>query len=31
MGAYVETPEDVDHLMRVTGPEVGLLHDTGAM
>ena len=29
MGAYVETPEDVDHLMRVTGPEVGLLHDTG--
>jgi inosose dehydratase len=29
MGAYVETPEDVDRLMRVTGPEVGLLHDTG--
>ena len=29
MGAYVETAEDVDHLMRVTGPEVGLLHDTG--
>ncbi|MEO8135002.1 MAG: myo-inosose-2 dehydratase [Betaproteobacteria bacterium] len=29
MGAYVETPDDVDHLMRVTGPEVGLLHDTG--
>jgi len=29
MGAYVEMPEDVDHLMRVTGPEVGLLHDTG--
>ena len=29
MGAYVETAADVDHLMRVTGPEVGLLHDTG--
>ena len=29
MGAYVETAEDVDRLMRVTGPEVGLLHDTG--
>lgn len=29
MGAYVETPEDVDHLMAVTGPEVGLLLDTG--
>jgi inosose dehydratase len=29
MGAYVETPEDVDRLMRLTGPEVGLLHDTG--
>jgi inosose dehydratase len=29
MGAYVETAGDVDHLMRVTGPEVGLLHDTG--
>ena len=29
MGAYVETADDVDHLMRVTGPEVGLLHDTG--
>ena len=28
MGAYVETAEDVDRLMRVTGPEVGLLHDT---
>ena len=29
MGAYVETAEDVDRLMSVTGPEVGLLHDTG--
>jgi inosose dehydratase len=29
MGAYVESADDVDHLMRVTGPEVGLLHDTG--
>jgi inosose dehydratase len=29
MGAYVETADDVDHLMSVTGPEVGLLHDTG--
>ena len=29
MGAYVETPEDVDRLMALTGPEVGLLHDTG--
>jgi len=29
MGAYVETAEDVDRLMRVTGDEVGLLHDTG--
>jgi inosose dehydratase len=29
MGAYVETVDDVDHLMRVTGSEVGLLHDTG--
>ena len=29
MGAYVETAEDVDRLMAVTGPEVGLLHDTG--
>ena len=29
MGAYVETADDVDHLMQVTGPEVGLLHDTG--
>jgi inosose dehydratase len=29
MGAYVETAEDVDRLMCATGPEVGLLHDTG--
>jgi inosose dehydratase len=29
MGAYVETADDVDRLMSVTGPEVGLLHDTG--
>jgi inosose dehydratase len=29
MGAYVETAADVDRLMGVTGPEVGLLHDTG--
>jgi inosose dehydratase len=29
MGTYVETADDVDRLMRVTGPEVGLLHDTG--
>ncbi len=29
MGAYVETADDVDRLLGVTGPEVGLLHDTG--
>lgn len=30
MGAYVESPEDVDHLMAVTDPRhVGLLFDTG--
>ena len=29
MGAYVETPADVDRLMALTGPDVGLLHDTG--
>jgi inosose dehydratase len=30
MGAYVESPEDVDHLMAVTDPQaVGLLYDTG--
>jgi inosose dehydratase len=31
MGAYVEGPEDVDRLMAVTGPDVGLLFDTGHM
>jgi inosose dehydratase len=31
MGAYCETPENVDTLMRVTGEEVGLLFDTGHM
>jgi inosose dehydratase len=31
MGAYVEAPDDVDKLMSVTGPEVGLLFDTGHM
>jgi inosose dehydratase len=29
MGAYVQSPEDVDRLMAVTGPDVGLLYDTG--
>ena len=29
MGAYVESPEDVDRLMSLTGPDVGLLFDTG--
>ena len=30
MGAYVESPEDVDHLMAVTDADkVGLLYDTG--
>ncbi|GGL38762.1 myo-inosose-2 dehydratase [Pseudomonas brenneri] len=29
MGAYVESPEDIDTLMRLTGPEVGLLFDSG--
>src|SRR5690349_8461520 len=29
MGAYVETASDVDRLMALVGPEVGLLHDTG--
>jgi len=28
-GAYVEAPEDLDRLMESTGPEVGLLLDTG--
>jgi len=31
MGAYVETPADVARLMALTGPEVGLLFDTGHM
>lgn len=29
MGAYVESPEDIDALMTHTGPQVGLLFDTG--
>jgi len=29
MGAYVQSPEDIDRLMAVTGEEVGLLFDTG--
>jgi inosose dehydratase len=29
MGAYVETPADIDRLMELTGPEVGLLFDSG--
>ena len=29
MGAYVESPADIDTLMRLTGPEVGLLFDAG--
>lgn len=29
MGAYVETAEDVDRLMSLTGPDVGLLFDSG--
>ena len=29
MGAYVESPDDVDQLMAVTGESVGLLFDTG--
>jgi inosose dehydratase len=31
MGAYVETPDDVDRLMALVGEEVGLLFDTGHM
>ena len=31
MGAYVETPDDVDKLMSVTNADVGLLYDTGHM
>jgi inosose dehydratase len=29
MGAYVESPEDIERLMEVTGEEVGLLFDAG--
>ncbi|MFJ3525556.1 myo-inosose-2 dehydratase [Pseudomonas sp. NPDC090203] len=29
MGAYVESPEDIDKLMALTGSEVGLLFDSG--
>ncbi|WP_271963880.1 myo-inosose-2 dehydratase [Pseudomonas aeruginosa] len=29
MGAYVESPEDIDRLMALTGEEVGLLFDSG--
>ncbi len=29
MGAYVQAPEDVDRLMALTTPDVGLLFDTG--
>jgi len=29
MGAYVETVADIDRLMSLTGPEVGLLFDSG--
>jgi inosose dehydratase len=31
MGAYVETPTDVDRLMALVGDEVGLLFDSGHM
>ena len=31
MGAYVQSPEDVDRLMSLVGDEVGLLFDTGHM
>jgi len=31
MGAYVETPDDVDRLIENTGDEVGLLFDSGHM
>jgi inosose dehydratase len=31
MGAYVQAPEDVDRLMEITSPDVGLLFDTGHM
>lgn len=29
MGAYCESPQDLETLMKLTGPEVGLLYDTG--
>lgn len=29
MGAYIESPADIDRLMALTGPEVGLLFDSG--
>jgi inosose dehydratase len=29
MGAYVESPDDIDHAMAFTGDEVGLLFDSG--
>jgi len=29
MGAYVESPGDIDRLMALTGPDVGLLFDSG--
>jgi inosose dehydratase len=31
MGAYVQAPDDVDRLMELTTPDVGLLFDTGHM
>src|SRR5579862_3617609 len=31
MGAYVQSPADVDRLMSLVGPEVGLLFDSGHM
>lgn len=31
MGAYVESPADVDKLMELTGPALGLLFDSGHM
>lgn len=31
MGAYVETPADVDEIMKRVGPDVGLLFDSGHM
>lgn len=29
MGAYIESPADIDRLMQLTAPELGLLFDTG--